>query len=104
MEQEEPQRFEQWALVELFGHQRIAGLISEQTLGSGSFVRVDVPAIGDTPAFTKVYGNAAIYAMTFVTEAVARAAAGAYRVRPISEYDLPELRRLPGPRDDDPDA
>lgn len=81
------QRFEQWAMVELFGHQKIAGLVSEQSVGGCAFVRVDVPAVGDVSAYTKLYGNAAIYAMTFVTEEVARAAAAAYRVRPVSEYE-----------------
>ena len=39
-----------WAIVEIFGHQRIAGFLSEQTIGGQSFVRVDVPDLpGDTP-------------------------------------------------------
>ncbi len=31
------------AVVELFGHQRIAGKVTEQTVGSATFVRIDVP-------------------------------------------------------------
>ena len=34
---------DQWAIVELFGHQRIAGKISEHAVGGCSFVRIDVP-------------------------------------------------------------
>jgi hypothetical protein len=47
---------EQWAIVEIFGHQRIAGRLTEQTIGGCSFVRVDVPALpqadgeGELPA------------------------------------------------------
>ncbi len=40
-------KFEQFAIVELFGHQIIAGLVSEQVIGGQGFVRVDVPTIGE---------------------------------------------------------
>lgn len=86
--------FDQWCIVELFGHSRIAGRVTEQTVGGCSFVRVDVPQIDDAPAFTKLYGNAAIYAISPVTEEIAVAAAKSYRVAPISPYDIPELRAL----------
>lgn len=39
------EKFEQFAVVELFGHQIIAGKVSEQVIGGQGFVRVDVPAI-----------------------------------------------------------
>ena len=32
-----------WALVELFGRQRIVGYLSQQTFGTGVLFRVDVP-------------------------------------------------------------
>lgn len=94
---ETPKPFEQWALIELFGHQRIAGLVTEQTVGGCAFLRVDVPAVNGTSAFTKLYGQGAIYAITFTTEQVARAAVEAFRVRPISEYEVPALARLRDP-------
>lgn len=84
----------QWALIELFGHSRIAGQISEHTVGGCSFVRVDVPAVDGNPPFTKLYGNGAIYAITFVTEEIARAACKRFRVEPVTEYEIPELRQL----------
>lgn len=43
------EKFEQWAIVDLFGHTRIAGKVSEQVIGGCSFVRVDVPERGDGP-------------------------------------------------------
>ncbi|WP_233869295.1 hypothetical protein [Paraburkholderia adhaesiva] len=87
-------RAEQWAIVEIFGHQRIAGRVSEQTLGGSSFVRVDVPAfdaIGSQPAtqaFTKLFGNGAIYAISFVDKAAALTVARGIRVQPIGTYEL----------------
>jgi hypothetical protein len=38
---DKPETFEEWALLELFGHQRLAGRVTEQQLGGASFVRVD---------------------------------------------------------------
>lgn len=86
--------FDQWCLVELFGHARIAGRVSEQTIGGCAFVRVDVPATPNAEAFTKLYGNSAIYAITPVTEEICRAAAVSYQVTPVQPYDIPELRSL----------
>lgn len=74
----------QWAIVELFGHQRIAGRISEHALGGCSFVRVDVPAL------TKLYGNGAIYGITFVDEVAARLTAQSLKVQPVHAWDLRE--------------
>jgi len=88
------QTFDQWCIVELFGHQRIAGRVTEQAIGGCNFVRVDVPEIAGKPAFTKLFGNGAIYAMSPVSEAVAMAVANQIRVVPVSAYELPELRKL----------
>ena len=90
----EREKFDQWCVVELFGHQRIAGRVTEQTIGGCAFVRVDVPAVGDNPAYTRLFGNGAIYAINPVTEEIARAAATSYRVVPVSPYDIPELRAI----------
>ncbi len=86
-----------WAIVELFGHQRIIGQIGEQQIGGETFIRVDVPAVGETPAFTKLYGKGAIYAMTPVTESLAREALEAMKPVPVNSYDL-NLHRLPAPQ------
>lgn len=83
--------FEQWALVELFGHSQIAGKVTEQVIGGGAFVRVDVPEVNGHQAFTKLYGHGAIYAMTIVDEETARASAQMLQARPI---DVWSARRM----------
>lgn len=86
--------FDQWCIVELFGHQRIAGRVTEQSIGGCAFVRVDVPPVSETPGYSRLLGNGAIYAINPVTEEVARAAAASYRSVPVSAYEIPELRAM----------
>lgn len=88
--------FEAHAIVELFGHQKIAGKVTEQTIGGCHFLRVDVPAFEDSPAITKLYTQGAIYGMTFVSEPIARAAAQSYRVTPVNVYELRDLIKSQG--------
>lgn len=88
--------------MELFGHQRIAGRVTEQTIGGCSFVRVDVPAVGKEQAFTKLFGQGAIYAITFTDEQAATLVADALRARPITPWDLQRaLKMLPEAPDDE---
>lgn len=93
------EKFEAWGLLELFGHQRLAGAISDQTIGGVHFLRVDVPAVGDVPAYTRFFTQGAIYGMTVTTEDVARRLAQALKARPVQAYELaqPEAPALPRP-------
>jgi hypothetical protein len=66
-----------WALVELFGHQRIVGWLTQQTFGSGVLFRVDVPDLTKDgkvvrEGFTRYFGLSAIYSITPITEAAVR--------------------------------
>lgn len=90
-----------WAIVELMGHRKLAGKLSEQTIGGSSFVRIDAPA--QDGYRTHLYGNAAIYGIHFVSELVARAVASRIDDAPISAYDLPEHARIAMLEHDDDD-
>lgn len=84
-----------WAIVELFGHKRMAGHVSSQVVAGGALVRIDVPetpADGRpaTAAYTKLVGIAAIYGITPVGEEVARRAA-----REIERWNDPLPVQLP---------
>lgn len=79
-----------WAIVELMGHKVVAGLAGKSELFGDAMLRIDVPATSEYPAFTQMYGTAAIYAITFVSEEVARATAEYAAVNPVSVY-VPEL-------------
>ena len=73
----EPQ-LKAWALVELFGHQRIVGHCTSEAFGSAVLLRVDVPDLMKDgkkvrEGFTRYFGMGAIYSVTPVDEAVVRA-------------------------------
>lgn len=96
-------KFNEWAIVEVMGHQKYAGIVTEQAIGGCAFVRVDVPRIeadGRSPeqqAFTKLLGQGSIFAITPVSESVARTVAATTRAAPVHVYDLPSVhhRALP---------
>lgn len=89
------EKLEIWAIVELFGHNRMAGKVTEQTVGGSSLVRVDVPDTEASPAFTRLLNVSAIYAINPVTEEVARGYAARLSVKPIEAWDAREvLKRI----------
>jgi hypothetical protein len=75
-------------IVDLYGHSRIAGRVTEQAVAGGAFLRVDVPEVEGQQGFTKFYGANAVYAITPVSEEVMLAAVRGLRVVPISPYEL----------------
>lgn len=80
-----------WAIVELMGHQKIAGHLSEEVLGGTSFIRIDVPATEEQPSFTRLLTDKAIYAINPVTEEVAVSMASSIRSKPIESWDFREM-------------
>jgi hypothetical protein len=78
---------EMWAIVELMGHGRTAGLIRTSDLGG--LLRVDVPV--EEGYRTEYYGAAAIYSIKVVSEEIARAYA--LPNREIVAYDEPIVPR-----------
>ncbi|MEN6333516.1 MAG: acetyltransferase [Phycisphaerales bacterium] len=92
-----PDVFEGWAIVELFGHRKLAGYCKQQDMFGGSFLRLDVPAAegaGFGPnnmAATQFYGASAIYCITPTTEAIARNVAPGRQPAPVTPWELPAL-------------
>ena len=67
-----------WALVELFGHQRIVGHCTSEAFGSAVLLRVDVPDLFHggkkvREGFTRYFGMGAIYSVTPIDEERVRA-------------------------------
>ena len=86
-------KFEHWGIVELMGHQRTAGRLTEEMIGGANMLRVDVPAGNEFR--TAYYGASAIYAVHITDETIARAAADSMGSRPPFAYEISRL--LPPP-------
>ena len=81
-----------WGILELMGHRRLGGYLSEVTVAGTSMVRVDVPHpqhLSETAA-TQIYSGQAIYCITPTTEEIARAIARD-APQPVSRWDLRAL-------------
>ena len=83
--------FESYAIVEIMGHVRIAGKVTEQTIAGAAMLRVDVPKTSKKEAFTKFYGAGSIYSITPTDEETANRAAEYFDETPVQPYIL----RLP---------
>lgn len=66
---EEAPKFEQWAVVDLMGHRRLAGKVTEQVIAGAGFIRVDVPR-ADGSDVTKFVSPKSIYEIAPCTEDV----------------------------------
>jgi hypothetical protein len=77
-------KFKNWCIIELFGHQKIAGYCTEENIAGSNMLRVDVPETKAQPAFTKYYGSSAIYAINPVDETTALMAVENIQVAPIN--------------------
>ncbi|MBF0553661.1 MAG: hypothetical protein HQK96_03805 [Nitrospirae bacterium] len=87
----ETEKIELFAIVELFGRQRIAGKVTEHAFGTSIFVRVDVPETPSQPSFTRLLNPSAIYAINPVTEAVMIEMAKNIQQKPIEAWDVREM-------------
>jgi len=82
----EPKEFEGWAILELMGHRRIAGMVSEALVAGAPFVRIDVPSV---PPISQFYSAAAIYCLTPSTEELVRSWVAASSTRgPVERWEL----------------
>lgn len=78
-----------YAIVELMGHVKHAGRITEEEKFGVKMGRVDVP--NDANGFTTIFfGGASIYRITVVSEEVARQVARQFKPEPVSPWDFPK--------------
>ncbi len=87
------EKFELFAIVELFGHNRMAGKVTEQSVGVATFIRIDVPETKTQPRFSRLVNPSAIYAINPVTEEVANQMAEMIQTQPIESWDIQTMQR-----------
>lgn len=100
------EKFREWCILELMGHRRLAGLVTEVEIGGASFLRLDVPEKEDEGMVaTQFYSPAAVYCITPMTEEIAREVAKENGPEPVHRWELGALV-APGPerRLDEPDV
>lgn len=88
MDEENP-GFNEWCVLDLMGHRRLAGHVTEQQVGGTNLLRIDVYR-GDspTPVATQLYSAAAVFCITPTTEAIARRLARSQYPVPVARWEL----------------
>lgn len=102
-----PPPAQMWAIVELMGHARIAGALSQDLASGLPLIRVDVPQVVTTeqvwrngayvgeprtiPAHSRSLGAPAIYSINWVDEATARIAAHSIQHTPLRPFSLRQV-------------
>lgn len=84
-----------FAIVEQMGHKRIAGRVTEVVLAGHGFLRIDVPSADDPEKWSATQfispASGSIYALTPVSEEVARAVARTAKPEPVHTWELPQI-------------
>jgi hypothetical protein len=95
---ERNEKFETWAIVELMGHRKLAGKVSEQIIAGVPLLRIDIPEGKQDgtilAAYSQFYGASSIYCLTPTTEELARRYNLFHREQPVRQYELPQLEAV----------
>lgn len=78
-----------WAIVEVKGFYKSAGLVSEESHFGTIMCRLDIPESNGNPARTEFYGGTSIHRLTPCTEEVARLVLERTTPAQIVPYALP---------------
>jgi len=86
--------FTEWCIVEMMGHRRIAGHVTERTIAGHGFLEVRIPS---EPPLVQFIQPSSIYAMTPCTEETARSLAKTLSPEPISYFDAKRMLAVDAP-------
>lgn len=94
--------FEQWAILELMGHVKLAGRVTEEEHFGAKLGRIDIPN-ADGGFTTQYFSGGSIYRLTPTTEEIARSVAQRNQPHPVQLWELPAPKVAPGGLFDDTD-
>lgn len=94
MKKTEP--FRQWVLLELMGHRRVAGFLTEEEIGGQSFLRIDVRYKKEHFG-TQYYHPNAIYSITPTDETTAYLCSQRWVELPVKPWELKTIYSDAGP-------
>lgn len=91
---------DEWAIVELMGHVKLAGRLTEEEKFGTKMGRLDIP---EGEGFvTQYFGGGSVYRITYVTEEVARHVMQRNAAAPVKPWDFPrQLTNNPVSDNDD---
>lgn len=89
------EQFKHWAIVELMGHVRLAGMVMEEERFGCVMGRIDIPTGGDT-FITQYFGGQSVYCITPTTEEIARLIADDFRP-PVNIWEVKNPTLQPPP-------
>lgn len=91
------EKFSQWAIIEVYGHEKYAGKVSETNIAGVGMLMLEVPEITNQevtlPGFTKLLGMNSIFSLTIVDEEYAREMARKLSKHPVEGYEHKEVIR-----------
>lgn len=92
--------FQQWAILELMGHVKLAGIVTEEERFGTKMGRIDIPD-GNGGFTTQYFGGSSVYRMTPTTEEIARHIAEDNQPTPVHPWQLRQLTSAAAPVDPD---
>lgn len=98
---EENKGYDGWAILELLGHVRLAGRVTEESHFGAALGRIDIPTIDGYT--TQYFGGGSIYRLTPTTEAIARGVALHNQPMPVRTWELPKPSQIVANQDADDD-
>ena len=93
---EEGRVFKAWMVLEIMGHRKVAGLVTEEERFGAVMCRVDIP--NNAREYTTQYYHASsVFCATPINETDARKLARHWRPEPFGKYDLQREEETPIP-------
>lgn len=88
----EKEKLEQYAVIEMMGHRKIVGKITESDIAAGSLLKVTVLGKDGVPDRTEYIGTGSIYCLTIVDEESAKLVAAANAPEPTWAWGIAPQR------------